>query len=152
MGGEGWCGVGAGESLDGSAVESDHHLEKIAVEDGNTELLLLGYDLQQHRARQVIARLVIDPLDFLARHDELPQVVERDVPAPLGVIEAAIRVLSNEAFWLHSSSLDFSSHKLRYVVSIIRQFALKDLFIINNSLCRTNDVYQGPKRTTESIL
>ena len=52
-------------------------------------------------ARQVLAGLVVDDLDLLARHDELSQVFERDVAAGAGVIQAAIGVFAYEAFLLH---------------------------------------------------
>jgi hypothetical protein len=58
-----------------TTVEADDHFEQFRAQHRRAELFLLRDDLQQHRPRQVVARLVVDHLDLLARHDQLAQII-----------------------------------------------------------------------------
>jgi hypothetical protein len=82
-------------------MEADDHFEQLRAQNRRTELLLLGDDLQQHGAREILGRLVVNHLDFLAGDDQLAQVLKGDVAAGRRVVKATIRVLSYEAFGRH---------------------------------------------------
>ena len=76
-------------------------LEQLEAQHRGSELLLARDDLQQDAAGDVLAALVVDHLDALAARDELAQVVERDVPALLGVVEAPVGVFAYQALFGH---------------------------------------------------
>jgi hypothetical protein len=52
-------------------------------------------------------------LILLARHNQLPQIIERHVAAAACVVQAAIRVFSYEAFLLHRSDPKCLRHRKR---------------------------------------
>ena len=57
-----------------SAVEADDRLEQLRGQDRLAELLLLGDDLQQDQASDVLVGLVFHHPDLLALDDQLPDV------------------------------------------------------------------------------
>jgi len=63
---------------------------------------VLGDDLQQHLAGQVLAGLGVAHLEGLAIHDQLAHVFDGDVTRDLGVVQAAVRVLLDDARFAHS--------------------------------------------------
>ena len=111
--------IPAHEILQTIAVEANDRLEQCFGENGLAELFLLGDDLQQNQAGDVVARLVFYDPHFLALYDELPDVLQRDMPGLRRVVQASIRVLFDQALRLaHRPSLacsreQFSQCKIR---------------------------------------
>src|SRR5690554_1140220 len=93
--------VAAHEALQRVAVEADDLAQQLGREDGRALLLVLGDDLQQHLAREVGAGLGVDHLEFLPVNDQLAHVLDGDVAGDLGVVEAAVRVLLDDAGRAH---------------------------------------------------
>ena len=90
-------------SCTGIAVEADDALEQLHAQNGRAELLLLGDNLQQHGARQVFARAIVDHLHLLAAGDQAPDVLERDVAAGGGVVQSAVGVFADDSGLRHVS-------------------------------------------------
>jgi hypothetical protein len=65
---------------------------------------VLGNDLQQHRAGQVVAALRIANLELLAIHDQLAHVLQRDVTGDLGVVQTPIGIFLDDAVLCHAGS------------------------------------------------
>jgi len=104
-GGDALFQVAGHEVLHRPAVVADDRLEELGRQDGLAELLLLGDHLQEDQARDVLARLVLDHADLLAPHDQVADVLERDVLADGGVIEPPVGVLLDQPFLGHGQSL-----------------------------------------------
>ena len=87
------------------AKRANEDLQQFGAEDGRAKLLLFSDDLQQHRTGKIIAALVVDDLDVLTDDDQLTQVLEGHMPARARVVQAAIRILSYQAFRRHHLKL-----------------------------------------------
>ena len=88
--------------LHGITVEADNALEQLHAQYGGTELFLLGDNLQQHRACQVLARTIVEHLDLLAAGDQPANILERHVPAGGRIVQSSVGVLANYSGHLHS--------------------------------------------------
>jgi hypothetical protein len=64
-------------------------------------LFLVGDHLQQDQPRDVLVRLVFDHLHAHARDHQIADVVERDVTALRGVVQAPVRIFLDEPFFAH---------------------------------------------------
>jgi hypothetical protein len=89
--------VRAHQSLHGVAVVTDDVGEHVGGEHRHPARFLLEDDLQQDRAREVIARLRVLHLEHLVPEDQVLHFRERDVRGRLGVVETAVRVLLDDA-------------------------------------------------------
>src|SRR6185312_16795324 len=65
----------------GTAVGADDLREKVAAHEGLAAMLLLGDDLQQNRARDVLLRLLVHDHEINSIDNQPPNVRKRDVPA-----------------------------------------------------------------------
>jgi hypothetical protein len=63
-----------------------------------TRTFLIRDHLQQDQSGDVLVGLVLDDTDLLACHDQVADVLERDVPALRGVVEAPIRIFFDHSF------------------------------------------------------
>ena len=94
--------VRAQESLQRVAVEANQRFEQRRRQDGSPELFLIGDDLQQDQARDVLVGLVFDHSHLFTRDDHAADVVQRDMPALRCIVEAAIGVLLDQAWFAHA--------------------------------------------------
>src|SRR5690606_6756855 len=89
--------VAAHEALQRVAVEADDLAEQLGREHWLPVLLVLGDDLQQHLPGQVLAALGVADLEVLAVDDQLADVLDGDVARNVGVVEATVRILLDDA-------------------------------------------------------
>src|SRR6185312_2601146 len=82
-------------------------------------LLLLFFedDLRERDGRQIFFRLVIDDLDVIAIANHLADLVERDVPAVLRIVELAVRVALDDPRVRHDSPSDYNIITQRVISS-----------------------------------
>jgi hypothetical protein len=97
--------VGAQEALQRIAVAADQRLEQRGREDRPPELLLVGDDLQQDQPCDVLVGLVLDHLHAHAGDHQVADVVQGDVAALRGVVQAPVCVLLDESFFAHVSHI-----------------------------------------------
>src|SRR5690554_4757787 len=86
----------ADEPLHRVAVEADDLRQQLGREHRLPGRFVLGDDLQQDRAGQVFAALGVADLELLTVHDQLADVLDRDVARNLGVVQAAVGVLLDD--------------------------------------------------------
>src|SRR5690606_39767063 len=90
--------VAAHVTLQRIAVEADDLAEQLRGQHRLAVLFLLGDDLQQHLAGEVVAGLGVAHLEVLAVDDQLSHVLDRDVAGDLGVVEATVRIFLDDAY------------------------------------------------------
>src|SRR5690606_34326464 len=95
--------VVAHETLQRVAVEADELAEQLGGEHRLAGRFVLGDDLQQDRAGQVLAGLGVADLELLAVEDQLPDVLDGDVARDLGVVETPVRVLLDDSGRAHGA-------------------------------------------------
>src|SRR5690606_5677747 len=89
--------VGAHEALQRVPVQADDLAQQLGRQHRLPVLFMLGDDLQQHLAGEVVAALGVADLEVLAIDDELADVFDGDVARDVGVVEAAVRILLDDA-------------------------------------------------------
>src|SRR5690606_8190103 len=94
---------GPHEALQRVAVEADDLAEQLGGEHRLAVLFVLGDDLQQHLAGQVLARSRITHLELLAIDDQLAYVLDGDVAGDLRVVETAVGVFLDDARLAHGA-------------------------------------------------
>ena len=88
--------VAAHEALHGIAVETDDLRQESRGEDRLSVLFVLGDDLQQHRAGQVLVGLGVADFEGLAGQHQLPHFLQRDVAGDAGVVETTVGVFLDD--------------------------------------------------------
>ncbi len=68
----------------------------LVVTVGAAVALLARDDLRQDRGREVLARVTLDHRDIAAVAHETGDVLERDVPPRVGVVQLAVRILLDQ--------------------------------------------------------
>ncbi len=87
-----------GEPLAAALDDVAHRAER---QEAALLLLFLEDDLRQRDGRQIFLGLVVDDLDVVALPDHLADLIERDVPAVLRVVELAVRVTLDDPRFRH---------------------------------------------------
>src|SRR5581483_5415797 len=97
--------IAAHEALHRISVEADDLRQQLRREHRLPGFLVLGDDLEQHGAGQVVAGLGVADFELLAVDDELPHFFERDVARNFGVVETPIRIFLDDANLCHAAKL-----------------------------------------------
>src|SRR5688500_8077698 len=97
--------VATHEALQRIAVETDDLRQQLGGEHRLAAILVLRDDLQQHRAGQVLAGLGVADLELFVLQHQLADLLQSDVAGDLGVVEAAVRVLLDDARRSHRTTL-----------------------------------------------
>src|ERR1700733_12264019 len=89
-----------GEPLAAALDDVSHRAER---QEAALLFLFFEDDLRERDRREIFFGLVVDDLDVVALPDHLADLIERDVPAMLRVVELAVRVALDDPRFRHGA-------------------------------------------------